>query len=214
MLVFALPIIILVFLAINCLRNEAPRTDRIYIWTEQLESSARRLKLRYVSDYNVESEIRMTTPEEIAISSKAIDDSSLDPTAEPELPFGRYDPPQYTFKKLTSLGLELWTKKMHARKDSFNVDKRSSFLYKEALDELAKLGLTIIDAQETITGSLYAAGIDASGYDPSPKERVIVKIRIYGTKRSEMSVVELSVFSRDDTQVNSLLEQIKQLLWQ
>ncbi len=211
-----IPIIILIFIVRSFIESarDTPTTDRIYIWTEQLESSARRLKLQYVSDQNVASRIRTATAEDIALSAKEMVHDTFDPSAEPKLPFGRFDPPQYHYKKLTSLGLELWTKKMHARRDSFNVDKRCYHIFNEAKDELKQIGLTIIDAQETSTGILYAAGIDVSGYDESSKERIIVKIRIYGTKKSNISVVELSVFSRDDEQVVSLLEQIKQLLWQ
>lgn len=214
LLMFSLPIVMLILLASNCLGTEHPRTDRIFIWTEQLESSARRLKLHYVSDQNVASDIYRMTPEEVAVTSRRIDLDSEDPTAEPTLPFGRYEAPQYSFKKLTSLGLELWIKKMHARSESFNVDKRCNFLFTEAKEEMRRIGMTIIDAQETMTGSMYTGGIDASGYDPSPKERIIVKVRIYGTRKSDVSVVELSVFSRDKEQVSQLHEQIKQALWQ
>jgi len=208
------PILILSILTHTCLKSQRPTTDKLYIWTEQLESSARRLKLRYVADHNIESKRRTITVEEVASRAAAEDAYSDDPTAEPLLPLGRYDEPQYSDKKLTSLGLELWIKRMHARSDSFSVDKKGPVLFKESIKELRQIGLTIIDAQETSMGSSYIGGIDASGYDPSPKERIIVRLRIYSTTKSTISVVELTVYSRDKEQVITLSEQLKQVLWQ
>ena len=49
----SIPIILLAVIIWNFFSDERPTTDSIYIWTEELEESARRLKLRYVSDENV-----------------------------------------------------------------------------------------------------------------------------------------------------------------
>ena len=214
LLTFSLPIIILLFSLINCIHDETPRTDKIYRWTEELEQSARRLKLQYVSDENIADRASTITTEEVAVSRDWTDSTEVDPTSEPKLPFGRYEPPQYTFKELSSLGLELWTKRMRAKQESFTIDKRGEFLYKEAIHELDQVGLSIVEKQETTTGMIYIAGINASGFDNTLQERVIVKVRIYGTKKSDVSVVELSVFSRNEEQVMTFSEQLKQALWQ
>ncbi len=218
LLLFALCLTIITVCMVSkaCLDNSRPTTDKIYSWIDDFGGSARRLKLRYVSDHNVASSESAVSAGEGALKTRLnIDDEAhYDPTAEPELPFGRYGKPRYTPKEVSSLGLELWTSRMLSWRESLSIDKKCRLLFKEAKHELERIGLTIIDSQETSEGILYTADINASGYDRSINERVIVKIRIYGTHGSRTCVVEISVFSRDKEAVIQLAEQVKQALWQ
>ncbi|MFW9908482.1 MAG: hypothetical protein ACFFEF_07895 [Candidatus Thorarchaeota archaeon] len=215
------PICILVIMFYECVSRNAPKTDTIYKWTEGLERSARRLRLAITDDGNTESNDPREAPlKELTQFLESRENKTrpalleFDPTSEPELPFGRYESPQYRKTDYTPFDLELWIRRMYKRSRALRIEKNGSSLRREVIKEFSHLGLQVVNTEEVEFQNTAVYIVDFMGQSVLDRERVILRIRIECPHSLKYSFVDLTVYSRSEYLIPPLLEHFTQMIWQ